>query len=160
MIDGHARLLVKTDVAALGRKDKILEVSATEATLSESWASLHALVKSCKIAQSDLVRIYGRLSSRLVLLLTKKQKDGMDKTTYRDIAQIKAAFMSEVLKASGEACADAHPEKTEVVISPKAAALTLDDMSDPCKIARRNGYRMWRASSTMRNLILQELCCD
>ena len=71
VVDGVARLIVKTTLATLSRKDNLLTVQAAEALLSESWDELQRRSGMFKDAFSADA-IYGRLSSRAVLFIFKE----------------------------------------------------------------------------------------
>ena len=72
VIDGISKLVVKTDMLALVRKDNILSAQAAEAMLCEAWTALEADTQACLRTPAEQYAIYGRLSSRVVLYLVKE----------------------------------------------------------------------------------------
>ena len=78
VVEGKARLIVKSDATTLTQKQRQLEIDAVEAMLAECSEATLALV-SGDVEEAAAHRLSGRLSYRVVLFLTKKQKEGRRK---------------------------------------------------------------------------------
>ena len=115
-------------------------MTTAETILCECWSKLETAVNAELMTTDDMVRLFGRLSTRIVLFLTKKQKDGLETTTYPDLKAIKEAFTLQFNdKVKGDGCAMELQEA--VVPDPKDdPAVDMDQQSDPCYLARQNGF--------------------
>ena len=100
--DGHARLLVESDILSLARGDKLLKLTAAENMMSEAWTKLQ--IASCKgnmmseseLSQADCNVLFGRLSTRVVLLLVNKEKDGIEGVKYKALRATQEQFDLEL----------------------------------------------------------------
>ena len=130
--DGIARLLEDTDVATMKAKDKLIQVTSVEKVLMESWMKIDDRVKSGHITDKRACSLFGSLSSRLVLLLTEKEKQGFEKKAYGSIANVKAKFIEDLAVAIGGkgATEDAEPKPEG------EAAVSVQDVSSAKWIAQ------------------------
>ena len=64
VIDGLARLVTKTDMLTISRKDKLLQAIAGETILTEAWDALLDGLKTDAIKWDERNMIFGRLASR------------------------------------------------------------------------------------------------
>ena len=144
VVDGVSRLIVKTDVQALTQSKRLLQVSAAEEILAEAWARLAAAVPT--IDQTMCYAIFGRLSSRVVLFLARKQKDGPDNVLYTGLAEINIKFNDEfATAASGSSGASAMSGSSTTHKSDSVrteSKISLEDMSDPKFIANQAGFKV------------------
>ena len=79
VVDGVARLLVKSDLLALKHKDKLLNITALETMLMESWKLLQQHVENEELSDESCYAMFGRMSARAALLVTKKGLEGPEK---------------------------------------------------------------------------------
>jgi hypothetical protein len=139
VIEGKARLIVKSDIGSLASKNRLLEVDATEAVLAECWWATMALV-SGGIAEVAAYKLFGRLSARLVLFLAKKQADGPERSSYKKLSDIKAKFIEEhdALVAGGAPASDTP----SIVVAAKTTmkTMSLHDVSNATFAADNDGY--------------------
>ena len=103
VVDGVSRLLTKSDLQTLTRKDRLLHVTSAETLLSETWEQLAGLVSTGAISKRDTIIFFGKMSSRVALLLCKKAKDGIEQTVYLDFREIKNAYIQELAAVTGSA---------------------------------------------------------
>ena len=120
VIDGVARLLTKTDLIMLSNKKKILQVTAGEELLAEVWKQLN----ESDIESTARNNMFGRLSSRIILFLLNKQKDGVEDCNYKKLVDIKASFTAE-FQAGG------HIASKKTPVQRVAEPASFDDVSDP-----------------------------
>ena len=136
VVEGFARLLVKSDIAAITRKDKLLNAMAGEQILSDAWAKLQADMTDCTRDELDSFNKFGALSSRVALFLTGKQKDGIEAKqigkVWSTLTEISNAFDDEL---GGNVSAAPKASAPEV----KGQA-SLEQVSDPQWIANRDGF--------------------
>ena len=95
IVEGKARLIVKSDVQAIATKSRLLEVNAVEAMLAEGWQETSRLIEH-GANESAAYRLVGRLSSRVLLFMTKKQKDGPEQLHYNRLSDINRKCREEL----------------------------------------------------------------
>ena len=69
--------------------------------MSECWSVLKEAVGNNVIDAPSRNQVLGRFQSRVILHLLKKEKDGLEKTSYRGLAQINEQFLEELALATG-----------------------------------------------------------
>ena len=143
VVDGIARLVNKSDVSMLTRKASLLQVTAAEACLAEAWDALQTLPKRGLVQIPECNALFGRLSSRIILQMIKKQKDGPENSKYKGIQAIKAAFESEVNEQLGvdvsTLASDSHVPSSNH--TPDREELEdIANLSDPVWIAGQKGF--------------------
>ena len=145
IIDNVARLLTKSDVAVLTRKDKLQQVQAAEALLADTWADLESKLSNAELNERSKNKVFGRLSTRLILFITKKQKscDGLENIEYKSFGEIKDKLKEELAEACGKSGSSmssmtvGQPVPSEPTMHYPA---TMQDMSDPVFIAKEAGF--------------------
>ena len=139
--DGHARLLVKSDILSLARKDKLLKLTAAENMMSEAWFQLQGASTESKLSNSDCNVVFGRLSTRVVLLLVNKEKDGIEGAKYSALSAIQAKFDEEFKeRLVGTTAAPASSITASDPSTESANTAKLEEVSDPVWIATDAGY--------------------
>ena len=137
VVDGVARLLTKTDVSLVCKQSTLGMNIAAETLMAESWATLQDLSKHSGLELSKCNALFGRLSSRTILMLVKKEADGVEGKVYGSLSKIKAAFNEEIKKAAfGETHAAIEASSAKHVTK----HIGLQDVSDPTWIAGQNGF--------------------
>lgn len=145
VVDGIARLVNKSDVGMLTRKARLLQVTAAEGCLAEAWSALQDLSKRGLIEIPECNALFGRLSSRIMLQMLKKQKDGPENAKYTGLQEIKAAFESEVNEQLGLDASTMVSESNAPSSSHTSERDELEDianLSDPVWIARQKGFEV------------------
>jgi hypothetical protein len=144
--DGIVRLLVKSDVEALKRKDKLRMVVAHEQVMAEGWAlSRLLLVEEACDAQEAFLAV-GRLFVRSTLHLVGKSKIGFEKREYASINDIKDVFAAEIFALFPKGAVPsrygvAPPNVVEAkAASSKDVAVAMENMSDPVYKAKDAGF--------------------
>ena len=140
VVEGFARLLVKSDIVAITRKDKLLNVMAGEQILSDAWAKLQADMFAGTRDELDSFNKFGALSSRVALFLTGKQKEGIEGKEYgkvwNSLTEVSNAFDDEL--GRNVSASSAAPPKAS---APEVTSQTsLEQVSDPQWIANREGF--------------------
>ena len=139
MTDGFARLLVKSDVKALERKEKLMALVAAEDMLQEAWTTVHRNVSKGAVEKQNAYSICGRIASRTVLFLTKKQKDnGIENRQYKNLQEIREQFVKDCGNPSSSASASQACEEA-VKEQPAEVQASLDEVSDPKWLAGQRG---------------------
>ena len=150
IIDGVARLVKKTDIQSLSSKKQMTNVLAAESLLDDAWTLLKTGVQNNTISDTQSYSIFGRLSSRVVLMLIKKEKDGLERKQYKTFAAIKDQFTKELLTATGgqltghveyrgftHGAAPSSSQEKDV-----EAPVGMAAMSDPVFIAKEQGFEV------------------
>lgn len=96
VIDGVARLLVKSDVERLRAKDRIQTIDEAERMMAEGWKLVQDLVSAKSCSTTDTVSVLGRLHCRTTLHITGKAKLGFEKRQFNGMQDIKNAFMTDL----------------------------------------------------------------
>jgi hypothetical protein len=115
-----------------------VKVTAAEALLSEAWGILMEKSGSQEITVPECNALFGRISSRVVLFMLRKQKDGPECTAYMSFTEIKDAFQAEL------GC----PQQSGPAASSSSAASDIDkvatvaETSDPIWIAGQKGFQV------------------
>ena len=152
VVDDIAKLISKSDVSTLTGEKYLVQATAAEQTLSEAWTELQGHSKARELPVGQCNALFGRLSSRVVLFMLKKEKQGPETTEYAPLAAIKAAFTAEKLKDLGqedEAKAATPAAGTHAASAASSSSnsqeqttslSTIDAVSDPVWIAQQKGY--------------------
>ena len=137
VVDGLARLLVKSDVERLKGPAMSAKMSEAEAALQKAWESLQVAVEKGERSQHNAYGIYGRFSVRLVMHITGKSKAcPFEKAVYKDIADVVAVLQREL---SAGVLVQVDPStKAEGCLGPASLA----EVSDPMWIAQQQGYHI------------------
>ena len=143
IVDGVPRLITRTDVQSLARRVVLLQVISGEEILAEAWSTLNACLATAQLAENQRNAIFGRLSSRVILFVLKKQNQGLEAFTFAGFAAIKQAFHAELaaygIHQEGAVAPVATPASSSAASASKAPA-SLQEVSDPCWIAQQNGF--------------------
>ena len=99
VVDGVAKLLVKSDVERLKAKDKTDIVNSVESDFAAAWAIAEGLWNSDGATRDRLYPVIGRFHCRAVLLLTGKGKLGFESKEYKSMAEVRDLFIGEVTQA-------------------------------------------------------------
>jgi hypothetical protein len=155
VVDGVARLLTKTDVSLVCKQRTLGMNIAAETLMAESWATLQDLSLHSGVDLSKCNAIFGRLSCRTILMLVKKEADGVESKVYGSLSKIKAAFNAEIKKA---AFGETH-EAIEVSssVKPVAKHIGLQDVSGPTWIASQNGFTVGETFMHKQSSVLYTL---
>ena len=127
----------------MSRKQILLQVISAEETLAEAWSTLSACLKSAQITEGQRNALFGRLSSRIILFVLKKQKEGLEGTVFAGCAPIKQAFHTELAAAGVHQEGAVPPVATSASsssVSASQAPASLQEVSDPSWIAQQNGF--------------------
>ena len=137
--EGFARLLTKTDIVSLNRKDRILQVNGAEVIMKEAWDLLAAKIDNDGLGVPQRNQLFGVLSSRIACYFAKKGKESIEGVAYTSMQQIKTKFGIELNVALGAA----EEPATESMRSSRPAkpVVTLDDTSNPQWNATQAGFR-------------------
>ena len=138
--EGFARLLTKSDVAMLTRKDRILDINGAEMIMQEAWQLLAAKIDNDDFGVPERNQLFGVLSSRLACHLTKKGKDSIEGVQYKTTKEIKAKFQHDLNVALGVAAAEPPAAESSAPAPLAACATTLDDAANPQWIAKQAGF--------------------
>ena len=133
VVDGIARLVTKGDILQLQRKQNLLHITAAEELLTEAWATLDAAVIEQRMSESERCAVFGKLSSRVVLYLTKKEKEGLEGKSYGSFAAIKATYLLDSGKREADTFSNDRAEAQESHVG-------YGDVSNPRWIAQSNGF--------------------
>ena len=139
--DGIARLVVKTDITNLCRKDKLLSVTAAESLMADAWGQVQQACAEGRMDRPTCHAIFGKLQSRALLFLLGKLKDGPEKKIFKTLSEINLKFAEDVRTATagtGEAC-DADVGMRAAGCN-SGVQVTLEEQADPVWIARQNGF--------------------
>ena len=93
--DGIARLLQKTDVAALTRREMASKITALETAMKEVSKCAVSLVLQEAIGEVDVRDACWRFDIRCVLHVCKKGKASFENRQFADLAAIKKEFLME-----------------------------------------------------------------
>jgi len=132
--DGIGRLISKTDLATL-LKHKSAELA--EELLARQWVALTEQVQKQTISSDSLHSAFGRLCSRVVLHLLKKEKLGYENKCYKSLEEIEEKVQHD---AAGTGIEDDTDKSDEVDAAEKAKAATSNDTTDRSFIAKSQGY--------------------
>ena len=142
--DGIAKLVSKTDLQSLLRKDKALQVNAGEEMLASRWQQLASLMQDGGISERDRNDVFGKLSCRTVLFLVGKQKDGPERKVYRSFKDISDAYDADLRKIGGGAHATMLSQTAESSAGApdQLAPASFEDVSSPQHIAKEAGFEV------------------
>ena len=98
VVDGVAKLLVKSDIEKLKSKDLASKVDASESEMATAWSIVEKLWES-DISRESLYPVVGRFHCRVVLWVTSKGKLGFEKKEYKTLEEIRSVFVQELTAA-------------------------------------------------------------
>jgi hypothetical protein len=150
VIDGIARLLVRSDVEGLKRKENVQKILDIEGALGHAWEIVKAHEAAGHLPTSHIV--FGRFSTRIVLHQLQKSKLGAEGRTFKSQAEIKTLFVTDLKKRLPQdvptncvwdaPVAELHqPDQAKPDTSTE---IKFDDVSDPKWIAKKHGYELNR----------------
>ncbi len=142
VVDGVAKLLSKSDVTTIASKPMLVKATAAEQILSEAWSELQELSKARKLSIGQCNALFGRLASRLVLHILKKEKGGPEVNKYDNLTAVKTTFRVEKSKDLGDdvATGTAAAPATAAAASSSGRLSSIDDVSNPQWIADGKGF--------------------
>ena len=138
VVDGISRCLVKSDLLMLQRKDRLMQVTAAETILADAWDTL----QSRDVDDAKKCKLFGCLSSRIILFLSKKQKDGPENSSYKSFAEIKRAFDHDLVMENTEAIEPGAAANKAKSTEDSKSTHELSDLSDPKFIAVEAGFKV------------------
>jgi hypothetical protein len=149
VVDGLAKLLVKSDVLALCKKDKKVIAEQAEAMLSDAWDKAHVQVKAGTLTEMQVYSVMGKLHTRTILHLTGKAKHGFEKLEFKNLQEVRNQFESDIAKLSPSGV------KTNTSVQPYTAQLAtvassasasgpvmlgLEELANPVRVAGAAGF--------------------
>ncbi len=140
VIDGYARLLTKSDIGSLAKRDSLLAAMAAEDMLSDAWTAIQQIIATGSMSDSKAYALFGKVSTRTVLYLVKKGKLGIEEKEFKNLKEIKAAFDNDIAGKEAPSENVASSSASSSASSQVAAQATLDDMQDPAYIAQSKGF--------------------
>lgn len=153
VVDGVARLLVKSDVERLKHKSQANRVDEAEETMRQGWELVASLAN-----KQQAYPALGRLHTRTILHLTAKAKSGFEKTCWSSFSAILDEFKGDLAKAvsptgvddelspraaSGLAASSGSP-LTQQAVPPSSTStvVNISDLSDPVWVAKQAGFEI------------------
>ena len=141
IVDGISRLIVKSDLPSLAKKDRLLEITAAETMLAETWQVVTEGIEADPVTESNAYKLYGRMAARTVLLLTKKWREGPEQKEYAKLSAVKAQFKLEWEKlGKGIGTSMKKVDQPE----PEAAqkSISLQEAGSACWNSNRAGFNV------------------
>ena len=92
--DGIARLLVRSDIEGLKRKENVQHILDIEAALDHAWFIVKTHEAAGHLSNSHIV--FGRFSTRVVLHQLQESKQGAEGKVFKTQIEIKALFVSDL----------------------------------------------------------------
>ena len=143
VVDGVAKLLVKSDVEKLKSKDLAATVDDSESELAEAWGIAERLWDSNICSREGLYPVIGRFHCRVVLWLTAKGKLGFEGKEYKKLQDIRNVFAQELIAALPAGQSVDHPWfKGPAVV---AASSSSSGQSGPVTITQLQDVK-WQAT--------------
>lgn len=151
IVDGIARLLTKSDVQALAKKEKRQEVKSTESMLGDCWCTAVDFIEHGHVTFDKVCLLLGRLHTRSILHLVGKGKIGPEKRVFDSIGSILQCFRDEFVKSLPEGIkpptvwSEVKVDSLSDVASssaPPNVMLQLGDLSDPVRVCKSLGYEV------------------
>ena len=143
VVEGIARLLTKTDVAMLCRKDKTGAVIAAEEVLADAWARIKTQLNNKSLDEKTAYGLFGKLASRTALFLCKKGKEGLEAREFKTLKEIKVLCDQEFSNSSSPAAhTAAEAAETNVPEKMHEAQASLEDMANPQYLAESKGFKV------------------
>ena len=102
--DGVAKLLSKSDLVMLVKKSNGLQVNTSEAILSEAWDTISVNIKAGLLNEDAGCGVFGRLCSRSVLFIMKKQEAGPEGVDYKNFTHVNDVFQTELYQPLTRVC--------------------------------------------------------
>ena len=153
IVDGLARLLVKSDVERLKAKANAAAVDFAENSLAEGWTEAMRLVDDKHVTLEKAYQALGRFHSRTILRLTGKAKLGFEKKEFKTQDDIQRAFIEDLSKfapagiavctmwASNASQAKPGEPTTQSSNQPAEQGVAkMSDLTDPSWVARNAGF--------------------
>ena len=140
IVEGIARLLTKSDVSMLCRKERAGAVMAAEEVLKEAWTNIKARIDDESLTERSAYGLFGKLASRTALFLCKKGKDGIDAKDFKTLKEIKSLFDADFSNAGVFAAATSV--ETQGPEEAHEAQASLDDMTNPQYLAESKGFKV------------------
>lgn len=149
VVDGIARLLVKTDIATLGKKDKRATVEEAESMLTHGWDAAMKHVSKQHVQLHDVYPLLGKLHARTVLHITGKAKSGFEQRGFKSMQEIQGLFAEDfgkILPAGVQSEVSWVPSQTvqQTSSQPKSGLddgfCAMEDLANPAKVCERAGY--------------------
>ena len=125
VIDGHARLVTKSDIEKLKSKKMSDKINQVEEALEAAW---HESSKS----KNENFKAFGRMMIRSSLLLLQKEKSGREKAVYT-LDEIKSMFKQD-LQSQAEAAVEAPSSSSK---PDDSHAVALKDAKNPYFLASK-----------------------
>jgi hypothetical protein len=147
VVDGIARLVTKTDIAAFCRKDRNQQMEECEGILVIAWDLCFKHVADGHFDISVAYLIIGRLYTRVVLHLASKGKQGPEHKVFDKMTDIQTAFADELTNAlptsvaSGITWATSIPAVIAVPVSTQPL-LSSADLTNPQRVANEAGFKV------------------
>ena len=162
--DGIARLLTKTDLGALQRKERLREIQAAETLLEECWSVLAESTAAGCTDATACHAIFGKVASRVALFLTKKGKDGPEGKAFASLRELRDVFSKDVeslVKTGAPARLEAKPAPSAPAQKDLAKPVDMAEMSSPKFLAIQAGFKIGclytqKGASKQFNLIAME----
>ena len=157
VVDGIARLLVKSDVDKLKSKALVEQTSANESRIRTAWTIGMNAVNSGMIGEDAFDGIIGQFMVRSILTFLGKQKMGPEKREFKDLDEVRVEFIKAIFKASGGKDVDigewvdvdvSGGGDTEPVEDPNDSLggsdrfRSADEQNDPRAIFEENGFKI------------------
>ena len=144
--NGFATLITKNDIGQWTKRHDLMNVKASETTLSSSWGKLSDLSTRQTLSVSQCNELFGRLATRMVLFMLKKQKEGPYATEFKSLTSISDKFNAELTAALGGTAEPAAESQTEDGdkgdTSDTSKLATVSDASGPVWIAKQKGFEV------------------
>jgi hypothetical protein len=139
VVDGIARLLVKSDVEKLKNTSMKAKLDSCEDLLSAAWNKITVSQAASSVAghRDHCYATYGRFSIRCILHLVSKEKQGREKKEYANLDAIKLLFDIEL--ATPVPAAHMQQAKVQRAAS-SSESVSLQSTADPQWIAAQRGY--------------------
>jgi hypothetical protein len=155
VVDGVARLLVKSDIEKLKSKNIHDVVLQMDARIRVAWDVGVNLLNAKMITLEAFDVIVGKFMVRSMLFVLKKQEVGPMKIVYKNIDEIRDAYISSMRAESADANADLG-EWTDVKITqvdaaskpssskdqPAALMMSVDQLNSPTHILAQRGFEL------------------
>ena len=149
-VDGIAKMLVRSDVSKLTTKAFKDDADKAETILSQARQIVDTLQAQKQLELGSDTGPLGRLWVRVIMKTTNKEKEGREQRKY-EFKEMKSLFLDELSAIVGtpvtyDRWTDAAAPKIDPVTNtPRAAAVSLDQHSDPIWLAAQAGITVGKA---------------
>ena len=135
--DGFAKVFSKADIERLRSHGCIEKTKQAEAMLANAWETYQQLVANHGNMELHYTKCFGKLTVRLLLFLTQKQKVSKEAKSWESMQDILKAFTEEAMNPP--VSSSTAPEETAT-----AAPLEVQDMlkASPKEIAKVQNQRL------------------